>query len=68
MRRAQKLRAACAMLFEPDSDVVGDADIQRAMAGVGEDIDVVDARVGHRDDPQNRRAVVMDPGLRRDDG
>jgi hypothetical protein len=47
-------------------NVVGDAYIQRSVMAAGENVDIVDACGGHRDDPA--RAVVMDPGLRRDDG
>jgi hypothetical protein len=35
------------MLFEPDPNVVGDAEIQRSMTAAGEDIDVVGAYTGH---------------------
>ena len=66
-----EFRAAnAAVLLKPCSQVVGDADVERSVAAVGEDVDVVIAgsAMDRRDLARILKPVIMGPGLRRDDG
>jgi len=61
-----ELRAAAgAMLFKSNSQIIGDADVERAVSATGKNVDVVGA--GLRHGGKNFSTVGMGPGVRRDD-
>ena len=57
------------MLREPIAGIVADADVERSMTATRENIDIVGSCGVHRRRalPGRLTAVVMGPGLRRDD-
>jgi hypothetical protein len=60
---------AGAVLLQPNPEVIGDADVKRAVSAAGENVDVVGAGFAHRGHGSAKTfsTVVMGPGVRRDD-